>query len=133
MNGSDGAAVRGQIASNSAMPQQVQLHVQRDGTGWLVDVIASSALSSDVVVQLVRYMPEVQVAILRGENAGRKATYVNVATEWLTLAEWDGTSPLHLKVPGANALLSALIVQTMKPGGRYAALPGQVLAAARLN
>ncbi|WP_372841405.1 DUF1223 domain-containing protein [Phaeovulum sp.] len=133
MNGADGPALRGQIANSATLPQQVQLHVQREGTGWLLEATASPPLPSEVVVQLVRYVPEVQVTILRGENAGHQASYVNVATEWLTLAEWDGASPLHLEIPGDGMRLSAVIVQAVKPGGRYAALPGKILAAARLD
>jgi hypothetical protein len=39
---------------------------------------------------LVTLIPEATVDILHGENAGRRATYRNVVTDWAALADWSG-------------------------------------------
>ena len=82
-------------------------------------------LSEPVLVQLVRFDPEQEVRILRGENRGRTLTYHNVVTSWDNLGTWDGKKDLNFtrEVSGDDNI--ALILQYRGPGA--------VIAAAQLN
>ena len=133
MNGADRETLVAQLDRLASAPRQVSLRVQQVGAGWQIDMAADPPLESGTVVQIVHYLPEVQVMIARGENAGRAAAYANVATEWMTVAEWDGRAPLRIETATAAPARSAVIVQQLRTGGRYAALPGEILAAARLD
>ena len=74
---------------------------------------------------MVRYMPAAEVAIERGENAGRLVTYRNIVTEWTKVADWPGLMPLEIEAAAPGDAPVVVIVQ--EPG------PAAVLAAARLE
>ncbi len=78
-----------------------------------------------VDVFLVRYTPAEEVAIKRGENAGRMLTYANIVTDWRQVLMWDMVEPVSLKVPVRGKQPIVVIVQ--KEGS------GKILAAARLR
>lgn len=73
-------------------------------------------------VQLVRFQPRAEVAVRYGENAGKMLDYVNIVREIGTVANWDGTAPLDIRVPAPGDLPAAVIMQA---GGM-----GEVLSAA---
>lgn len=89
-------------------------------------IVSAPAISepSDMVVQLVRYAPMEQVAIKRGENAGRVLTYTNIVRSWDQIADWDGKSPLSVRLKLSGELPGVIIIQRKGPGA--------VVAAARL-
>lgn len=133
MNGADRNEVMAEIAEHAITPPQVRLHLTRTVAGWLIEAVAEPPLVAGAVVQIVRYLPQVEVVIARGENAGRRASYANVVTDWATVAEWDGRAPMQLEAVLAGPAQAAVIVQTLQQGGKYATLPGPILAAARLD
>jgi hypothetical protein len=59
----------------------------------------------------VRYRPNAEVRILRGENAGRTLTYSNIVIGWTDLREWDGRSELSLEVSISGAEPAVILVQ----------------------
>ncbi|KFE36361.1 hypothetical protein DW2_03594 [Thioclava atlantica] len=89
-------------------------------------------LADPAVVQLVRYRPQATVDILRGENAGKTVEYTNIVTEWRDIANWDGVSPTRLALDIEGDEPAVLIVQSVHEG-RNRPLPGQILAATRLD
>ncbi len=111
----------------------MRLRVTREAQGWVIEAVAVPPLDDDTVVQIVRYRPEVESLIARGENAGRRAVYANVVTEWISVAEWDGAAPLRVEAILAGPERAAVVVQSLRQGGKYATLPGPILAAARLD
>jgi len=133
MNGADRGEVFARIAEHAIAPAQVHLRITRDAKGWLIEAEAEPPLSEGAVVQIVRYRPEIEVVISRGENAGRHAAYANVVTEWASVAEWDGRAPMRFEAVLAGSDRAAVIVQSLRQGGKYATLPGPILAAARLE
>ncbi|MDP3860796.1 MAG: DUF1223 domain-containing protein [Phaeovulum sp.] len=133
MNGADRGEVLASLAAHSAAPAQVHLWVSHGPGGWLIEALAEPPLSEGSVVQIVRYRPEITVSIARGENAGRQATYANVVTDWVTVAEWDGHAPLQLEALVSGPDRAAVIVQSLRKSGKYSTLPGPILAAARLD
>lgn len=98
---------------------------RREGKTVTVGLVALRTPRRGLVVQLVRFIPAAEVAIGRGENAGRSLRYTNVVTSLERLADWTGDAPLELDVavPGEEA--AAVLVQ--EDGYR------RVLAAARLR
>lgn len=77
-------------------------------------------------VWLVRYDPNIEeVAIARGENAGRTLPHKNVVKELLNLGRWDGTAE-SFQIPPATekGLRDAIIVQDGRGGPIIAAARG---------
>ena len=85
---------------------------------------ASGPASGPADIHVVRYIPEQEVAIGGGENAGQTLTYRNIVTDWKTIGQWDGRTPADFVVPDAGGGPVAVIVQQARMG--------PILAAARL-
>lgn len=113
------------IGKHLAEPQPVRLTVERVGDLIVIRAVAEPPLSAPVDVQIVRYESSAEVAIERGENAGKTVTYHNIVTEWATLAQWPGVAPLEISAPAPGAQPVVVILQ--EPG------PAEVLAAARVE
>ncbi|WP_295532246.1 thioredoxin family protein [uncultured Thioclava sp.] len=120
------------IAQQSAVRQPVHLKISGADGDYEVLLSADPPLSAPAVVQIVRYMPEARIAILRGENAGQTIDYRNIVTEWHAVAEWDGKTPTRIKVDLDGADPGVVIVQAAQPG-QGVPLPGKILAAGRLE
>lgn len=120
------------IASAKAALGQVTLRLGKGDTGFRVEMAAEPPLSHGAIVQIVRYVPETQVEILRGENAGKIMDYANVVTAWHAVADWDGVKPMALNVALDGPEPAILIVQEAV-AGRKKPLPGAIRAAIRLQ
>jgi hypothetical protein len=131
--GADPTDLAALIAHYAGTPAKVGLQIGREGEAVRIVATATPPLERSVVLQIVRYLPEVHVKITHGENAGREADYYNVVTGWTTLAEWDGKAPLALTFAIEGPEPAVLIMQELRAGGKYSALPGPILAAARLD
>lgn len=113
------------IGKHLAAAQPVRLTVERVGDGIVIRAVAEPPLTAPVDVQMVRYEPAAEVAIERGENAGKTVTYHNIVTEWATLAQWPGVEPLEITAPAPGAQPVVVILQE--------AGPSEVLAVARVE
>lgn len=93
----------------------VTLQVRRDGDRLLIRAVAEPPLTSEALVQVVRYLPKAVVRIERGENAGREVAYHNVVTTWQALAKWPGLQPFEMETttPGDDPVV--VIVQSEGP------------------
>ncbi|SOB99720.1 DUF1223 domain-containing protein [Rhodobacter maris] len=123
------------IAQEAATPPRVSIAVSEgESPGQYVIDLAplSRPLERPSVVQIVRYVPQAQVEILRGENAGKVLDYANVVTAWHAVAEWDGKTALRLNAKIDGTEPAVVIVQTALPG-KTAPLPGPILSAAWLR
>jgi hypothetical protein len=76
-------------------------------------------------IHVVRYAPEAEVRIKRGENAGHTFTYTHIVREWDRTARWDGSGVYEGVVPVPVGEPVVVVVQ--EPG--Y----GPIVAAARLR
>lgn len=102
--------------------------------GDTLDVtIGPNAGGGAATVWLVTYKAHAQVAIERGENAGRTMDYTQIVTGRQMLGMWDPASGTRLKLPlseimaaGSNG--AVILVQTDKAG-----LPGPILGAASVQ
>ncbi|MFW2542354.1 DUF1223 domain-containing protein [Primorskyibacter sp. 2E107] len=112
------------IRKHAAQGTPVQLTLTRSGSELLISVRSSGQLRP-CDVHLVRYMPEREVNILRGENAGHSFTYTNIVNDWQVVGtvQDDGSFEKRVTIEGDNPVV--VLVQEQ----RY----GPILAAARLR
>jgi hypothetical protein len=103
------------------------------GTKMLEVTVAPVAGANEAVVWLVTFRDHAQVAIDKGENAGKTMDYTQIVTGRQMLGLWDPTAGTHLKLPlaglmsdGANG--AAILIQTDNGG-----LPGPIVGAASVQ
>ncbi|TFL19678.1 DUF1223 domain-containing protein [Jannaschia formosa] len=77
---------------------------------------------------LVTVLPEAQVKIMRGENAGRTMTYHNVVVGWEVMSDWSGETT-SFAVPEPEPGHSSVVLAQKLVDGK----PGPVLGAVRLD
>jgi hypothetical protein len=102
--------------------------------GKMLEVtVEPRAEGGNAMVWLVTFKDHAQVAIERGENAGKTMDYTQIVTGRQMLGMWDPAAGTHLRLPlsevmanGANG--AAILVQADKDG-----LPGEILGAASVK
>jgi len=123
--GSRPMEVMDQIQAHNAQPDLVQVQLQRDGDVLTIDAETTRDTQGSLVVQLVRYLPEVTRNITKGENAGHTIKYVNVVYSWEQTAIWDTSAPLDLQATVEGSDPVVVIVQD--------GTDGPILGAAQLR
>ena len=112
------------IRKHAARPSPVQLSIARQG-GQLVVRARSDAAMAPCDIHIVRYLPQSQVDILRGENAGHSITYTHIVAAWQVVGQWEGSGPFEIRVPITGD--APVVVLLQEPS--Y----GPIVAAARLR
>lgn len=116
LKGHDVARIRDRIAAYRMRDAPVGLSLAADGNGLTVRIESRGEAVGPADVHLVRFLPEQQVAIEAGENAGQTLTYSNIVTDWQTIGHWDGATPTELRVEEAGDGPLAVIVQEGRMG-----------------
>jgi hypothetical protein len=117
LKGHDAERIMKEIARQRALPAEAEITLKRDGDDLEVHIEPTgSAEPGASVVYLVRFIPSEGVDIEGGENAGRSVTYTNIVTDWQTIGEWDGASPLDLRHEATGGAPLAVIVQRAHMG-----------------
>lgn len=112
------------IRKHAAKPSHVDLDVTRDGAEIVIR--AESARSvRPCDIHVIRYDPQEQVKITRGENAGRVLTYTNIARSWDVVARWNGQGTYEGRVRVGDGAPVVVIVQDPDTG--------HIVAASRLR
>jgi hypothetical protein len=132
VNGAKGVvgSRRGEVhgaLDGAVLPLAVE--IARDGDALEVSIPPNTSLD-DAVVWMVTYLDRADVAIDKGENAGKAMVYTQVVTDRQVLGMWEGATGASLKLPLPEILSDgstgiAVIVQQEKGG-----LPGPILGAA---
>ncbi|MGR3467552.1 MAG: DUF1223 domain-containing protein [Shimia sp.] len=117
--------VIGKIAKHMGQPSPVGIAAERSGGRVAIALAPLGRLDGQMVVLLIAFDPAREVAIRRGENAGRTITYTNVVTAVTPLARWDGAAPLEVSGDLPEDAEGAVLIQ--------AAHHGPIIAAARLD
>ena len=104
------------IAAHKQLPIEVDLTAVRNGNLVSVMGYAKADETGPAVVQVLRYKPQTTVDILRGENAGRTLSYVNVVTDMQTVTEWNMAQPLDLSVEISGDQPAVIVVQGARNG-----------------
>jgi hypothetical protein len=118
IKGSSGDALRAEIARTHSA---VGLNLQRQGDEVVITATPNAALSGQYVVDLVRYRPQSQVLIERGENRGLQAEYHNIVTSWENIGTWNGKGTLNLRARASGAAPVVVVVQRKGPAEVVAA------------
>lgn len=99
----------GQIRRHESASEIVEIELVRRGTVAELEANWSNrAQRRDAVVQLVHYLPQADVDIRRGENAGRRISYVNIVTGIEVVGRWNSAGPLKLTLrdlPDGHAVI----------------------------
>ena len=131
--GSDRSEITAAVAASASRPGvlNVALKMNESAAGLHVDVgAAQSGAPASAGLWLLRTSRQREVAIGRGENAGRSVIYTNVVRSMVKLGDWQGTAA-SFDVPagqlkGGDADSYVIILQSGS-----AAKPGAILAAAK--
>lgn len=109
------------IALHKENRPSVTLALSRRGGDVQIEALALDTGTGPMVVQMLRYIPQRQSRITRGENAGKTITYANVTQDWKVLGEWDGKAPLSLaaQAPGDEPVV--VLIQAIEMGPIFAA------------
>lgn len=118
-------AIRAHAAAAMASGQRIRLTLHREGDQIVIRAEAVPPSDRGLTVQLVRYTPEREVEIRKGENAGQTLTYHNIVTSWQMIGEWQASAELTMKTPAPGPERAVVIIQDHGPGA--------VLAAAELR
>jgi hypothetical protein len=112
------------IRKHAAQPSHVDLTVVRDGDEIVIRAEARESLRP-CDIHVVRYVPLEEVEITRGENAGHRLTYTNIARTWDVVGRWDGSGVYEGRVQIMADEPVVVLVQDPEDG--------HILAAARLR
>lgn len=102
------------IAAEKARPNSIDLSITRQGPKVALHAEARDGLASLQTIVLVQYLPEAEIDITRGENAGRRLRYVNIVRHITELPQvWDPSGPLEIELDltSPEALKTAILFQ----------------------
>ena len=120
--GSDAVAVAAAIRAQEGVVPTVRLSVLRQDGRIVIRAEAVPPSDRTFRVQLVRYRPQENVQIERGENAGHSITYHNIVTSWQALGDWRATQPLELRADMGGAEPGVVLIQAEGPAEILAAV-----------
>lgn len=103
------------IRAEAATAPEVTISLSRRGSTLEIRAAALPGQRREMIVQLVRYTAAKDVAIKRGENAGKTITYHNIVTSWKQVGEWSGSAPLLLETRAEGPEPVVVIVQAEGP------------------
>ena len=113
------------IRRHAAAVPPVRLNLERSGGRLVISAEATGPVPAPMVVHLVRYEPNADVTITRGENAGRTLSYANIVRDWARVAEWDGRDVMRVSADLDGDLPVVVILQHRGVG--------PIIAAARMR
>ncbi|MEP4434138.1 MAG: DUF1223 domain-containing protein, partial [Hyphomicrobiales bacterium] len=108
------------IQKHHEVSAKISLNVTRVGSKVEINAKALEA-TGPMSIQMVRYTPESEVKITRGENRGHTLSYANVTDGWNELAQWDGAEPLEITAEAPGDRPVVVLVQRIGYGPILAA------------
>ncbi len=99
------------IDRHLAAPHPIALTVTREGGNLNISATAKPGTRGPLIVQIAKYIPQQNVAIDHGENAGHTYSYVNIVTDLIELGQWDPANPLAMKVRAKDGAPVVVILQ----------------------
>lgn len=113
--GGDAMAVMERLHAHADATTPVELSLRQDGDRLVIEAPALP-LPRPLDVQVVRYVPEDEVVITGGENAGLTMAYSNIVTSWDKVGAWTGAEPLDLSLPLEGTEPVVVLLQEAGPG-----------------
>lgn len=84
-------------------PEAADIVISHDAEGFTVACSPTAAKGNDGgTVWVAIYDRTAEVAIARGENAGKTLTYHNVVRQLVSVGTWDGQSEAQFELPNAK-------------------------------
>lgn len=127
VEGNNPSAVSGAIASVSGAVPQVDLVLTRQGGQVAIHAVALSPIGAGAKVELVQMTNGTEVAVERGENAGRSLQSHNTVTSWQRIGNWNGVAPLDMVADVGDGPIVVILQRDAGQG------PSEILAAAHLK
>lgn len=112
------------IRKEAARAPEVDLQLRREGNTLFIRAEPLAPVKP-CDIHILRYEPQEQVAIRRGENAGRTLTYTHIVDDWDIAGQWDGKTVYEAQLRLTDDDPVVVLVQ----GKSY----GRIVAAARLR
>jgi hypothetical protein len=103
------------IAQHKAAMPLVRISVERDDTGLTISIAPTGENAPAADLLLVRFVPDEEVMINSGENAGKTILYTNIVRSVERLATWDGQSENSLRIEAVDGR-AAVIAQERNYG-----------------
>ncbi|MBT8418794.1 MAG: DUF1223 domain-containing protein [Silicimonas sp.] len=104
------------IDAHADAAEKVRVSLTRRGNQIEIVARPRGRLPSQIVVQLVTYIPEQTVQIRRGENAGRTLSYHNIVRDWIIVGNWNGQGEYRASLTVALGTPVAVLVQEAGAG-----------------
>ncbi|WP_298431307.1 thioredoxin family protein [uncultured Jannaschia sp.] len=124
--GADGMTLAGTIRAHEGSTGDV-LRMASTGEGRKV-MAAETALTGPARLVLLTVLPEAEVRILHGENAGKDVTYHSIVRAIDDLGTWDGAET-SVPIPDAPDGMRQVVVAQALDG----AYPGAIIGAVRAD
>ncbi|PVA09800.1 DUF1223 domain-containing protein [Pelagivirga sediminicola] len=99
------------IERHLAAPPTVALEVRRESGDIIISAQALTGTDAPMDVLLARFIPQQDVAIDHGENAGQTYSYANIVTDLRSIGQWDPRQPLSMKLRSDGDEPVVVIVQ----------------------
>lgn len=115
------AMVEEHVAKLRAAPSQATVSLFEEGGALRIAAAPVDGSAPMAKVILVHFQPTADVAVKRGENAGKSLTYHNIVTNWRVVAQWNGQGEAELTVPMEHARPVAVLLQAEGNGPILAA------------
>jgi len=91
-------ALKGAVLAAQAQEPRIRVSIERAG-GMVKCRIDPGPEPVTGTVWIAKYALSETVEIERGENAGRKLTYVNVVSSLMRIGDWAGSEPEEVAMP----------------------------------
>ena len=115
------AMVEEHVAKLRAAPPVATVSLAEKGNALRIAAAPVDGDAPMAKVILVHFRPTADVAVKRGENAGRSLTYHNIVTNWRVVAQWNGQGEAELTVPMEHDRPVAVLLQAEGNGPILAA------------
>ncbi len=102
------------IARRLAAPPTVTLNAHRQNGQIEINAQDLTGNRRPLAVLIARFIPNQDVAITDGENAGHVYAYANIVTDIQELVRWDTAEPLSVRVPTSGT--EPIVVILQRPG-----------------
>lgn len=120
--GSSRQIIADRVAVHQAAPAGADLDLTREGESMSIRVSPAPTGSPKARIMVATYLPEANVDVRRGENAGRQLTYHHVVTSLTHAGDWNGKDTMDVRV---NGVTGAAVVFLQRGGA------GPILAVAQ--
>ncbi len=104
------------LLQHAARDAFVNVVARRVGDRISIEATPTGTAALPAVVDLVTYLPEATVDVLRGENAGRTLAYHNIVRDWTRLGPWNGRSPYRATARVPEDVPVVVLVQARNSG-----------------